>query len=852
MQSRFNFPFARPLGCAVLLGSLMVAEYGRAADWQIDLPAQSLSASIGSLSHQAGVQVLYDAAQLEGQQAPALSGLYSVRAALERLLSGSSLELVEVGDGFVVRRRGKVDSFNDNAIELDSQTIVGTGQSVDAASVGRSTLTRKDIERIQADNIPSLLDTLPGVSMGGSPKPGGQTVNIWGFGDAEDVPFTLDGAPKSGFERYQQGTVFIEPELIKRIEVEKGPHSVFNGNGGFGGTVHMETKDAPDLLRDDQNVGAMLKYGYHSNDQQKIYSGALYGRSDDHKVDALVYLNARDGRDIKLAGHIPDPNGQYPVNPKRLPNSAQDLDAGLFKLNLHPNENHDLGLSYSRSETSRWTPFSSASYPTPPSQTNIDKYGYEGALKRFLAQRDTTDTTWSAKYNFHPVDNPLVDLIVSYSESDVDQTDEREKGAFVQIATGGQRTRTEYQDKVFELRNTSLFDTGPLQHAVTVGTQLHRHDRDSLMYIPGKTYDKPKYNYGTFQPAFMPSGRQDTRSAYVQDALTWGRLTVTPSLRFDRVRNNGDHNLAPIYDNQVLGHDYRAQTYTGWSPRLSLFWTATERLALFADYTRTWRAPVLDEQYEVQGLGSITGTSRDLDPERIHALRFGSVVNLPDLFINGDNLQVRTTLFQNKVKDEIFRTRSVACAEQSASNGTVSGSCRQYMPLGNYRNLPGVTYQGFEIESFYDSPWLFGGLSYSWVSGKHDGAYSNPWGPNVWARDVPPAKWVATLGSKIPAWDAQIGWQGEFVRKTDRLPSDKYSGGMGTLLGDRYWDQQANDSYDTQRLFASWKPRRLGLEDTELNFTVDNLFNRSYQPALSGDSVYSQGRNAKLSITQYF
>jgi len=138
------------------------------------------------------------------------------------------------------------------------------------------------------------------------------------------------------------------------------------------------------------------------------------------------------------------------------------------------------------------------------------------------------------------------------------------------------------------------------------------------------------------------------------------------------------------------------------------------------------------------------------------------------------------------------------------------------------------------------------------VEGKHDGAYSNPWGPNVWARDVPPAKWVATLGVKFPDWDAQMGWQGEFVRQTDRLPSDKYAGGMGTVAGDSYWDQTTNDSYDTQRVFASWKPRRLGLENTELNLTVDNLFNRDYHPALSGDNVYSQGRNAKFSVTQYF
>ncbi|MCY1354732.1 TonB-dependent heme receptor A [compost metagenome] len=445
-----------------------------------------------------------------------------------------------------------------------------------------------------------------------------------------------------------------------------------------------------------------------------------------------------------------------------------------------------------------------------------------------------------------------MDLQLSYSESRVEQLDEREPDAFVQVATGGQRMDTEYRDKVLDLRNTSLFDTGVVQHAFTVGAQWHKHARDTLMYMPGTTYDRPNYNHGWFQPAFMPRGKQDTQSVYIVDALTYGSLTVTPSLRFDQVRNDGKPNLASIYNNPERGHDYRAQTYSGWSPRLSLFWTATPELAFFADYSETWRAPVIDEQYEVQNSTTIGGSSRDLDPERIQALRGGSVVNLPDLLSAGDNLQVRTTLFHNRIKDEIFRTRSVGCKQQSIDDGSISGSCPEYLPLPNYRNLPGVTYKGFEIESFYDSDRVFGALSYSWVSGKHDGAYSNPWGPDVWARDVPPAKWVATLGLKIPAWDAQIGWQGEFVRKTDRLPGDKYPSGMGTIAGDVFWNQAANASYDTHRLFADWKPRRLGLENTELHFTVDNLFNRSYHPALSGDSVYSQGRNAKVSLTQYF
>ena len=382
-----------------------------AESFKLHLPAQPLATSLSQVAQQAKIQLLFDETLLKNVQAPALNGDYTPEVAIRSLLKNGELILLKVGSTYVVRPdAGKTTSGG--AIQLDTLSVIGTGNEVNASTVNRSTLTQADIDRYQSNNIPSLLQTLPGVSQGGSLKPGGQTINIRGFGDAEDVPLTVDGATKTGFERYQQGTVFIEPELIKRIEVEKGPNSPFTGNGGFGGTVNMVTKDAPDLLQDGRNSGAMLKYGYSSNDHEQVYSSAVYGRTDDGRFDALAYLTQRDGGDMKVAAKLPNDNNEYPINPQRLPNSAQDVDGKLFKVNAHFTDEHSVGLSYSRSHSNRWTPFSAASYPTPPTQFNIDRYGYEGALKRFLAHRDTVDTTWSGKYEYQPLDNPLVDLTI--------------------------------------------------------------------------------------------------------------------------------------------------------------------------------------------------------------------------------------------------------------------------------------------------------------------------------------------------------------------------------------------------------------------------------------------------------
>lgn len=824
--------------------------HAHAGSIQLHLPAQSLANSLSAVAQQAGITLLFDEELLRNIKAPALSGDYSAQDAITQLLRGTDFSLIQVDRTYVVRPKEE-GTTTSNSLQLGALSVIGNGNEVDSSSVGKSTMDQAEINRYQSNNIPSLLSKLPGINLGGSLKPGGQTINIWGFGEAEDVPMTVDGATKSGFERYKQGTIFIEPELIKSIEVEKGPHDVRTGNGGFGGVVHMETKDAPDLLEDGKNAGAMLKYGYSSNDHQQVYTGAAYGRSEDGRADALVYYTKRDGGDMKLAGHMPNPDNVYPVNPKRLPNTAQDMDAQLLKLNLHLNDEHSVGLSYSRSNNYLWVPFSAVSYPAPPNKDTINKIGYDAATRKYLSNRSTVDTTWSSKYTYQPLDNPLIDLEVKFSHSNTEQIDERGLNAYVQPTTGGRKMETGYTDNMLQLTNISLFPTGPLDHVFTTGLQFRKHQREVDMWMPGKTYDVPKYNYGHYQPAFMPKGKVDTNSFYIQDAITLGDFTLTPSLRYDHVRNRGEENDAPYYNHPQIGHDYSDQTYVGWSPRLSAFWKITPNTALFADYSKTWRAPVIDEQYEVQALGSRTASAVNLDPERMTGWRAGNITTFDRIFSGNDKALIRTTLFRNKVDDEIFKATGVGCAAQQTIGG-MGNECAGLLPMANYRNIGSLTIKGFEVESFYDSTYLFGSLSYSWMTGTHEGAYTNPWGPNVWARDIPAPKWVAVLGVKIPDWDARIGWQGEFVRKTDRLPSDKYAGGPASSVGDTFYDHYANDAYNVQSVFANWTPQQRYLKGTEVNFTVDNLFNTSYRPMLSGLNAYSPGRNAKISVTRFF
>ncbi|HDR1306045.1 TPA: TonB-dependent receptor plug domain-containing protein, partial [Pasteurella multocida] len=153
---------------------------------------------------------------------------------------------------------------NPNPPDVDELLPIIVNADEDNKLPGRSVLKQKNIDQQQADNAADLINILPGVNMAGGFRPGGQTLNINGMGDAEDVRVQLDGATKS-FEKYQQGSIFIEPELLRKVTVDKGNYSPQYGNGSFAGTVKFETKDATDFLKENQKIGGLFKYGNNSN-----------------------------------------------------------------------------------------------------------------------------------------------------------------------------------------------------------------------------------------------------------------------------------------------------------------------------------------------------------------------------------------------------------------------------------------------------------------------------------------------------------------------------------------------------------------------------------------------------------
>lgn len=677
----------------------------------------------------------------------------------------------------------------------ENQGILGMNPVLSQSEVGQGTINQTQMNIIQATNMATVLDKIPGVGMSGSPRPDGQTINIWGMNESKSVPIMVDGALKT-FDKYRQGTLYVDPDLIKAVDVQKGGFDPSIGNGGFGGSVRMTTKDATDFLREGQSVGAMLKTGYHTNNNQRNYAAAVYGKNHANTMDGLIYFSKTLSKDVRLADH------------ERYRGSAIDQYSYLVKSNLYLGEESRLTLSLNNTRYKDWMPFAAMGGNTI-NVNSMDDYEW----KRRIFYREQQDRSYSANFEYSPSDNPWVNLTVDLTHSETKQHDQKikpqpgQKKPSASLSTLGKENWTAYRNTGLHIKNQSIIETGVVTQTITVGLQYLRKQQNATMFYDQGSYGKPEFNHGYFTPPFLPAGRQTVISAYVMDEIQLGQFTLTPSLRYDHVKNQSFGNVAGYTStNAKDGHDYRSVTYQGFSPRIALYWQPIDQFAAFVDYSRSWQAPNIDEQYTVQGKGisGPNGTSRDLSKEKLSALRFGVMGNFSDLLTEDDQLFIRATAFHNG---------------------------------------RGYTIKGLELEAKYESTYVFGGLAASLMKGQRRGSPRDVWyEQKTWLRDIPPRELTATIGFHVPQYYFSMDWQSQFVRKQTRTPST-IDAKAGVL------SYQLTPGYSVHGLFMSYTQDDRYAPN--INLTVDNLFNKSYAPYLN-DGVKAPGLDVRLSISYQF
>ncbi|MGE4382341.1 MAG: TonB-dependent receptor [Arcobacter sp.] len=216
------------------------------------------------------------------------------------------------------------------------------------------------IESKQADHLGDLLRDLPGVDVGGTHSINNR-INIRGLQD-ENLDITLDGAKIQNANMFHHiGNLLINPDILKKADIQVGTNSVVNGS--LGGTVTFETKDGKDMLETGKDFGARISSTYNSNDS---LGGSItgYGKVSQN-TDFLIYHNYlnkndwKDGTGLKTFGT----DGKVQNTLVKLAHNLSDTQRVSISYDTLTDEGDysprpDFGRAYNEARTGLYT------YPT--------------------------------------------------------------------------------------------------------------------------------------------------------------------------------------------------------------------------------------------------------------------------------------------------------------------------------------------------------------------------------------------------------------------------------------------------------------------------------------------------------
>ncbi|OOE76363.1 TonB-dependent receptor domain-containing protein [Salinivibrio sp. ML290] len=352
------------------------------------------------------------------------------------------------------------------------ETVTVTADSLQ----GKMAVSAEELEARQARDLEDMFRDNASINVGGGVG-AGQKVYLRGVEDT-NLNITVDGAAQGGYLFHHQGRLSIEPELLKRVGVESGPASADSGPGALGGSVRFETKDAQDMLRAGQTIGARLSGGLESAANATSGSSAVYGRLGE-SLGILAYMKGRNSDDYRHGG------GDL------QPATASQQRSYLVKLSLLNHGDHDVRVSAER-------------------RTDQGDYFVRAHMPYFSRQsrsyQETERETLSFQHRWAP-DSDWIELTTKLYQNTLD-LDRIESETFSRARQIGG-----------DIRNQMRFDTGAVQHALTAGIDMFEQKTENLDYdeASGANNQDKARNIGLF----------------LQDRMTVGDLGIAWGARFD-------------------------------------------------------------------------------------------------------------------------------------------------------------------------------------------------------------------------------------------------------------------------------------------------------------------------------
>lgn len=464
--------------------------------------------------------------------------------------------------------------------ELDEVTVTATrsATALKRTPASVSVITSEDIEEQQADNIKDALRYEPGVTVRRAPyrpgsaatgggRDGDSSINIRGL-EGNRILLMEDGIrlPSAfSFGPLEAGRGdYAGMDMLKRIEILRGPASVLYGSDGLTGAVNFITKDPQDFLDIfGKPTYFSLKSGYDSTDRS--FGGTAVAAFGGERVQGMIIANGRRSHEVDSQGE----NDTAGVN-RTAANPQQVYTTSLLgKLLFKATPQDTFKLSAESVERRVDTDVLSA--VNPPTTLGLS------------ARDKLTRERFSLDYDFDDAGHRLFQQ--AHAQLYFQQARNRQYA--YEWRTAGDRTR----DNLYEERTIggsaqaqSRFTTGPLAHQLLYGFDASVAKISNL-----RNGTVPGVGEAPFPNKAFPDTDYTLFGTFVQDEIHHGALSIVPGLRLDAYRLSPQSNDALYTGTPSGSHDHAL------SPRLAVLYEISPALIPYVQYARGFRTPTPDQ-----------------------------------------------------------------------------------------------------------------------------------------------------------------------------------------------------------------------------------------------------------------
>lgn len=491
----------------------------------------------------------------------------------------------------------------------DRITVVATGnqRSTFEAPMMVSVIDSDAPEAQTASSATDMLRKVPGISISGSGRTNGQDVSMRGY-DRRGVLMLVDGV-RQGTDTGHLNSTFIDPALVKRIEIVRGPAALLYGSGALGGVISYETADASDLLFAGQNSGYRV-FGTGATGDHSIGMGAsAFGRTDN--LDGIVAWSSRDRGDIRQS------DGESALNDENISNF---LTKGSW--HIDPAQSLSGSLRYYNND---------AQEPKNPQTTDASE-------SNPMANRSTIQRDAQLKYHLGPQNSDWLnaDATVYWSEARINAQTPADGGEFRKQTTKGGKVEN----------RSRLFNDSFAAHLLTYGGEYYRQEQ------------RPGGNTTGF-----PQAKIDFRSGWMQDEITLRDIPVflLAGTRYDNYSGSSD-GYDDVNANQWSSRGAVSITPADWlmlfgsyaqafrAPTMGEMYNDAKHFSIGSRYTNYW-VP-----------------NPNLRPETNETQEYGFGLRFDELLLANDGIEFKASYFDTNAKDYISTTVDFAKATTMSYN----------------------------------------------------------------------------------------------------------------------------------------------------------------------------------------